>query len=116
ERLIKEEETITLPADGRDHTGSVVPAGRRNHLSRELAPRTRLMEVAATPSRSARSAITARLALPSSGAAVTAARSASPLHPPSSLRRHSSAPAAARARGAGSQGLGASSSVSALMS
>src|SRR5262249_60374501 len=79
-RLVEEEKAISVPAYGRDHAERVVPAGRRNHLSRELAPRTRLMELGAMPSESASRTITARLALPSSGAAVTDTRSGSPRH------------------------------------
>src|SRR5262249_57296788 len=86
-RLVEEEEAISVPAYGRDHAERVVPAGRRNHLSRELAPRTRLMEPGAMPSESASRTITARLALPSSGAAVTGNPRRSPPPPPPAVGR-----------------------------
>src|SRR5207245_11205563 len=75
ERLVEQEEAISPPADGRDHAGRAAPAGSRNHLSREVAPRTRAMEDGGMESASARSSITARLAPPSSGTAVTRTRS-----------------------------------------
>src|SRR6267143_4245375 len=78
---------ISPPADGRDHSGRTAPAGSRNHLSREVAPRTRAMEDGGMERLSARSSITARLARPSSGAAVTRTRSVPACQPTIALAR-----------------------------